>query len=84
MSDQGGGAPGGARPTVASGRVAAFDRDVGLGVVRADDGTELGFHCTQIAGGSRDIAAGTPVRFEVVAGRRGRWEAAGVTPTAVA
>ncbi len=53
---------------------------VGLGVVRTADGAAVGFHCTQIAGGRRDIPLGTAVRFTVVAGRGGRWEAAAVTP----
>ena len=57
-----------------------FDVEVGLGAVTATDGTELRFHCTQIADGSREIAVGTVVGFAVRAGRGGRWEAASVTP----
>jgi hypothetical protein len=34
-----------------------------------------------IADGTRTIALGTPVEFEVVAGHLGRWEAADVAPT---
>lgn len=64
----------------ATGVVAAFDEARGLGTVRADDGRELPFHCTRIVGGSRTIAVGTRVRFEVVAGLPGRWEAAAVEP----
>jgi len=69
---------------VALGTVRSFDDDAGLGVVVADDGSEYALHCTAIADGSRTIAAGTPVRFTVVAGRQGRWEAAAVEaiPTA--
>lgn len=63
-----------------TGVVVAFDAEVGLGTVRADDGAELGFHCVEIADGSRRIDVGTPVRFGVRAGRGGRWEAAAVTP----
>jgi len=69
----------GVRAEVA-GVVEGFDEHTGLGTVRAEDGTELAFHCTRIAGGARTIAAGTPVHFEVVAGHLGRWEAAAVTP----
>jgi cold shock CspA family protein len=58
------------------GTVVSFDEAVGLGVVEAPaDGEKYGFHCTQIAGGSRTIAAGTPVRFEVRPARKGSWEA---------
>jgi cold shock CspA family protein len=68
------------RPARTTGVVVDFDADVGLGVVVSDDGLEIGFHCTQIADGSRLIAVGTPVRFGIIAGRGGRWEAAAVTP----
>ena len=60
--------------------VVAFDEDKGFGTVRADDGRELFFHCTQIADGSRAVEVGTAVRFEVIAGHLGRWEAARVEP----
>ena len=61
------------------GVVIAFDEHAGFGTVRsADDGRELFFHCTQIADGSRSIEVGAEVRFSVVAGHLGRWEAAGV------
>ena len=60
----------------ARGEIVAFDEHAGLGTVRADDGTEYGFHCTAIAGGSRTIDVGITVEFEIVAGRLGRWEAA--------
>lgn len=73
------GAVGGPAGGVRSGRVAAFDEAVGLGVV-GDGVGDYPFHCTQIAGGSRTIGVGTEVTFTVVAGRRGRWEAAAVTP----
>ena len=59
-----------------TGSVATFDDVRGLGTVHADDGVVLDFHCTAIADGSRTIAVGTAVRFTVVAGRLGRWEAA--------
>ncbi|MEA3078053.1 MAG: cold shock protein [Actinomycetota bacterium] len=64
---------------MASGVVVAFDEDAGFGTVRsAADGRELFFHCTQIADGSRSVEVGAAVRFSVVAGHLGQWEAAGV------
>ena len=64
----------------ATGTVESFDEPRGLGVIRADDGAALPFHCTAIADGSRTIAVGQPVRFTVVPGHLGRWEAAQITP----
>lgn len=61
---------------VRTGTVTAFDDHRGLGEVTADDGTVHAFHCTAIADGTRTIATGAIVRFVVVAGRLGRWEAA--------
>ncbi|HEY8544511.1 MAG TPA: cold shock domain-containing protein [Acidimicrobiales bacterium] len=57
-----------------------FDEPRGLGVITTSDGAELPFHCTAIADGTRTIPVGERVRFEVVPGRLGRWEAAGITP----
>lgn len=69
-----------ARPL--AGTVVEFDPAVGLGAVRAgEDGVLYPFHCTQIADGSRTVEVGAEVTFSVVAGRLGRWEAAGVAPT---
>jgi cold shock CspA family protein len=65
-----------------AGTVVSFDEAVGLGVVEAEaaaGGVRYGFHCTQIAGGERSIAAGTVVRFDVGPGRKGTWEAFNVT-----
>jgi len=64
------------------GTVVDFDEHRGNGTVRADDGTEHPFHCTQIADGSRTIEVGTSVDYEVVPGHLGRWEAARLTPQA--
>ena len=64
-----------------TGTVAAFDEHKGYGAVRADDGRELFFHCTQIVDGTRTIAVGTAVTFEVEPGHLGRWEAIQITPT---
>ena len=61
------------------GTVAEFDRVVGLGTIRDDDGTMWPFHCIEIADGSRDIASGTRVRFATLA-KFGRVQAAAVTP----
>ena len=66
--------------STARGTVAAFDEAKGWGTVRGDDGTEHFFHCTAIADDTRTIEVGTAVRYEVVAGRSGRWEATAVKP----
>jgi cold shock CspA family protein len=63
------------------GTVADFDEAKGYGTIRGDDGRELFFHCTQIADGTRTIPVGAAVTFEVVAGRRGQWEAADIRPS---
>ncbi|MCD9623169.1 cold-shock protein [Rhabdothermincola salaria] len=63
------------------GTVRSFDDPRGIGVVLGPDGTELAFHCTAIADGTRTIAEGTDVVFRVVPGRRGRWEAADLRPS---
>jgi cold shock CspA family protein len=65
-----------------SGSVDSFDKDVGLGEVRGEDGRLYPFHCTEIADGSRDIAAGTEVSFSVAPGHLGAWEARGLRPSA--
>jgi cold shock CspA family protein len=60
--------------------VNGFDEPVGIGTVRSDAGVELGFHCTAIADGTRTIEVGARVRFTVVPGHQGRWEAADIRP----
>ena len=68
------------------GTVVNFDDRLGLGVVEAaqksapEIATRFGFHCTQIADGSRRIAPGTKVTFVVVARHGGVWEAAELQP----
>ena len=47
-------------------------------MIEGDDGARLAFHCTQIADGTRDIAVGTNVSYEVVPGSLGAWEAGAV------
>ena len=58
------------------GVVTSFDAHVGRGVVRSDEGVDYGFHCVQIADGTRTIAVNTAVDFEVIPGPLGTWEAA--------
>jgi cold shock CspA family protein len=63
-----------------TGVVASFDDPRGIGVVRGDDGADYPFHCSAITDGTRRIDAGAAIRFDVVPGRQGRWEAASITP----
>ncbi|MCU1453779.1 MAG: hypothetical protein JWN46_1925 [Acidimicrobiales bacterium] len=63
-----------------TGSVVAFDEQAGHGLVRSDDGCEWFFHCTRIADGSRTIAVGGAVAFEIVAGPTRGWEAVAVRP----
>jgi len=58
------------------GTVRSFDERRGLGEIATEDGKTFPFHCTAVADGTRRIAPGTPVEFDVVAGLPGRWEAA--------
>jgi cold shock CspA family protein len=62
----------------ARGSVSRFDEERGLGTVTDDTGADLGFHCTAIADGTRQIEEGTRVVFEVTAGHMGRWEATAI------
>ena len=62
-----------------TGVVVSFDRQVGLGEVRAADGAVFPFHCIEIADGTRDIAVGTAVSFGLLC-KLGRYEASGVQP----
>lgn len=59
-----------------TGIVSSFDEPRGLGVITTVEGVEVPFHCTAIADGTRTISAGERVRFDLVPGRLGRWEAA--------
>ena len=61
--------------------MSAFDEHRGLGEIAAADGTVYPFHCTEITDGTRTIAVGAAVEFEVAAGHLGRWEAVAVAPT---
>lgn len=62
------------------GRVVEFDDHGGYGIVVDADGRRWPFHCTAIADGTRTIEAGTSVRFQVIPGRLGRWEAMSLRP----
>ena len=65
--------------TRSTGLIASFDDPRGIGVVRTDVGREFAFHCTAIADGTRTIAEGVAVAFEVVAGNLGVWEASAIS-----
>jgi cold shock CspA family protein len=67
-----------------TGSVVDFDERKGYGTIGDDEGREVFFHCTQIADGTRTIAVGTAVAFDVVPGHLGRWEATAITPTSAA
>jgi len=61
-----------------AGTVVTFDRDVGLGEVRLEDGTVLGFHATELRDGTRDVAVGASVTARCSPGRAGRYEATAI------
>ena len=65
-----------------TGTVVDFDEPAGYGHVadEAGDQEPWFFHCTSIADGSRTIEVGARVRFEVVPGHRGRYEATDLRP----
>ncbi len=58
-----------------TGTVTEFDEARGLGTITAGDGTALPFHCAAIADGTRTIAVGAAVTYEVRPAGMGRWEA---------
>jgi cold shock CspA family protein len=61
---------------VPRGVVIEFDDAKGYGIVSdASTGAQYFFHCTQIADGTRTTSPGTEFEFDIVAGRRGEWEA---------
>jgi cold shock CspA family protein len=62
------------------GEVNSFDDPRGYGVIRSAGGDEYPFHCSAIADGTRQIAVGAPVVFEVRPGSLGQWEAASIHP----
>jgi hypothetical protein len=63
------------------GQVLAYDSARGLGEIGvqvAEQVVVVPFHCTALADGGREVAAGSPVVCELRPGHRGRLEAAGV------
>jgi cold shock CspA family protein len=62
------------------GTVSNFDDAAGLGIVTTDTGETYPFHCTAITDGTRTIAVGTIVSFDVVPARNGSYEATAVDP----
>ena len=58
-----------------TGTVVELDAHAGLGIVETGDGTRLSFHCTQVVDGRRALKRGTRVRYDVIPGGRGAWEA---------
>lgn len=56
------------------GTVAEFDEPRGLGTIESG-GTRYPFHCTALLNGSRSVAVGAAVSFEVRPAGMGRWEA---------
>jgi len=69
-----------ARRQLHTGMVTAFDDPMGLGEVTDASGVFYAFHCTAIADGTRTIEVGSAVRFAVVAGHVGRFEADALIP----
>ena len=63
---------------IVAGTVVDFDARRGLGEIEDGDGRRYPFHCTRIAGGSREIPVGAKVEFTVAPGPLGRWEAVGI------
>jgi CspA family cold shock protein len=63
-----------------TGTVIDFDEAKGWGHVSGADGVTSFFHCTAIVDGTRTIEVGTDVRYDIVPGRLGRWEATAVQP----
>jgi cold shock CspA family protein len=64
-----------------TGTVTSFDEPRGLGEITSEDGDVHAFHCTGIADGSRTIEVGAAVRYDLIPGRLGRWEAWDITPS---
>jgi cold shock CspA family protein len=61
------------------GRVEAFDDARGIGTVVDESGRSYPFHCTALTDGTRSIAVGTRVVFEVAAAHLGSYEARSIT-----
>ena len=61
-----------------TGTVEAYDPARGWGTIVGADGERLGFHCTQIADGSRTVPVGAVVRYVRIPAHLGRWEAGSI------
>ena len=66
-------------PVTHIGTVTTFDDHAGLGEITTVDGTVVAFQCISIADGTRRVAPGTAVQFELLA-KLGRYEAANIRP----
>jgi cold shock CspA family protein len=66
---------------MATGVVGTFDERAGWGTIVDDEGFERFFHAVAVADGTRTIAVGSRVEFDVVPGLLGRWEADSVRPS---
>ncbi|MCL4423467.1 MAG: hypothetical protein M1115_09970 [Actinobacteria bacterium] len=62
------------------GVVTHFDGPRGLGIIRAEPGWDLPFHCVAVADGSRNAQVGALVTFTLRAGPDGRYEAWSIVP----
>ena len=62
------------------GRIDQFDGPRGIGIVDCGNGRKVGFHCTAITDGSRDIAVGTLVAVVITTGHLGHLEASSLRP----
>jgi hypothetical protein len=62
------------------GIVTGFDDDRGLGVLESDSGATYGFHCVDIADGSRTIAVSARVRGVRHVGLLGRDDVVAIEP----
>lgn len=60
---------------VREGTVERFDTARGLGIVAQADGERFGFHCVELADGSRQVEAGARVVFALGTGHAGALEA---------
>jgi cold shock CspA family protein len=59
-----------------SGLVVSFAVEAGVGaILDSTSGRQVFFHATQLTDGTRTIAVGTAVEFDLVPGGRGRYEA---------
>ncbi len=60
---------------IATGRVASYDEEKGLGEVVSDGGEKYGFHCSAVTDGTRHVEERARVVFAVRPAHFGRLEA---------